>query len=46
LTVEVANAANQVKAQSEAFSAVSISVGNNLEAFNEPDDVFVQYALS
>jgi len=45
LAVEITDTANQVKAKAEPFSAIAVTVGNYLEPFDEPDNLFIQNSL-
>jgi len=45
-TIEITNAANEVEAQSKAFTAVAVTVGDNFATLDETDHMLVRNAFA
>jgi hypothetical protein len=43
---KITDAADKIKPQAEAFSAVAIPIGDDFKAFDKPDNVFIENAIA
>jgi hypothetical protein len=45
MNLEIADSCNQIKPQTKSLSTISISVGDDVETFDETNNIFVYYAV-